>query len=181
CTGIAIIATVLIGLFSYQVRHQQLQQLREETLADLLNTTLPVLRQLLSTNQPAQAFIDGLTQHPALASAVLLDEAGAVLHQSDRLQRQPCSNNVADALWYTDPGLSIYPLQSDDRPLGKLVLQPDRCYMLNTLHNTVVSQVSYAFILTLMMTGSLGFLIVLFMIRPLQALLRQATAIMPLP
>lgn len=181
CTGIAIIVTVLIGLFSYQVRHQQLQQLREEALTDLLNTTLPVLSQLLSTNQSAQAFIDGLTQHPALASAVLLDEAGAVLHQSDRLQRQPCSNSVADALWYTDPGLSIYPLQSDDRPLGKLVLQPDRCYMLNTLHNTVVSQVSYAFILTLMMTGSLGFLIVLFMIRPLQALLRQAAAIMPLP
>ena len=183
CIAIALIATLLIGAGSYQVRHQQLQQLQDEALSHLLDSTLPVLRQLLHNQQPelTQGLIAGLTQHPAIASVVLLDETGTLLQQADRLQRHRCNEGFTATLWSADPGLSIYPLQQDNHTLGKLILQPDRCYLLNALHNTVARQLGYALLSTLLICSSLGLLIFFFFIRPLHRLLQRATAKTPLP
>lgn len=178
CAGLALLATLLIGLASYQVRHQQLQQIQQEALAHLLDVSLPLLRQLLEQQQPqlTAGVIDAMTRHPAVASAVLLDETGKILQQSDRLQRHQCQEGLTGSLWFSDPGLNIYPLQTDNFALGKLVIQPDRCYIINSLHDSVIRQLYYALITTLLLAGSLGLLWILLFIRPLQRILRNATA-----
>lgn len=142
--GVTLLLAVVMSMASiYQVL-QQLKTRQSNVINSVLSSTLPSFNlATFNYNLPlTQQLAEGLITHPGIASAIVLDSSGLQLAQAGK--PVDCRSGSLSLILFNDPGLHIHPLSYDGIPLGKLVVELDRCDTLAEFRQMILLEILYA-------------------------------------
>ena len=148
--GVALILAAAMSVLSVHLSLKQLQHQQKEIIGSVLGSTLPSFNlATFNYNLPlTQQLTEGLVSHPGIASAIVLDSSGLQLARAGKASQ--CESGTLSLLMFDDPGLHIHPLIFDGIPLGKLVVELDRCEALSEFRQQILLEVLYALSFTLL-------------------------------
>lgn len=177
--AVALLLASIIGIITIHYAMQQLAARQQSEINSLLSGTQPSFNlATFNYNQRLnQQLINGLILHPDIASAVVVDSSGTQLASGGKAER--CERNSLELLLFADSGIRIRSLEYNDIPLGKLVVEIDRCTLMQEFRQVVWQQALYALGFSLLVSIFIYITFYRRVTHPLTQLVQQITAINP--
>ena len=148
--SVTLMLAMIMSMVSIYQALQQLKDRQSSVISSVLASTLPSFNlATFNYNLPlAQQLAEGLIHHPGIASVIVLDSSGLQLAQAGKTI--DCRAGTLSLFLFNDPGLHIHALSYDGMPLGKLVVELDRCETLAEFRQLVAMEILYALFFSLL-------------------------------
>ncbi|MCD8523131.1 MAG: response regulator [Saccharospirillaceae bacterium] len=176
----AVVALVIAGIISTISIHSNIRTLKErqqDIASSIIASTLPAFN-LATFNyniRLTKQLTDGLVSHPNIVSAIVIDSTGTQLAQA--VQPGQCTPSTLDLMIFNDPGIHIEALSYNDMPLGKLIIELDRCQSISEFGTLIRDVLLNALLLSLLLATFIYAAFYRAVTSPLTHLVRQITGV----
>ena len=176
----AVVALVIAGIISTISIHSNIQTLKtrqQDIVTSIIASTLPAFN-LATFNYNIrlnQQLADGLVTHPNITSAIVIDSTGMQLAQA--VQPSSCEPSTLDMMIFSEPGIHIEALSYSGTPLGKLIIELDRCQSIAELGKLIRNILLNALLLSLLLATFIYAAFYRAVTNPLTRLVRQITGL----
>ncbi len=176
----AAVTLIIVGIISTISIHSNIQTLKtrqQQIVSSIIASTLPSFN-LATFNYNIrlnQQLAEGLVSHPNIISAIIVDSTGMQLAQA--IEATECRPSTIDMMIFSEPGIHIEALSYNNTPLGKLIIELDRCQSIAELSSLTQSTLLNALLFSLLLATFIYAAFYRAVTSPLTRLVRQITGL----
>lgn len=176
----AAVTLIIAGIISTISIHSNISTLKtrqQQIVSSIIASTLPSFN-LATFNYNIrlnQQLAEGLVSHPNIISAIVIDSTGMQLAQA--VEATECQPSTLDMMIFSEPGIHIEALSYNNTPLGKLIIELDRCQSIAELSSLTRSTLFNALLFSLLLATFIYAAFYRAVTSPLTRLVRQITGL----